>query len=206
MGPGEDFRISENKMGGVQKLITKLWNVARFISSFPQVAAGKLRTSDEWILAETNALIAESRGAYEEYNLFVPSNRCREFLWNRFAPHYVEMVKARAYEGDGGAVHTLHSVLQDLLRLVAPLIPFCTDKIWRDVYGGSVHRELFPSLRAGVREGLTKLTPELEAFNSEVWRKKKERGISLGQPIDGIEVPEVLKDFGEDLQRMHRLA
>jgi len=205
-GPGEDFRISEDKIGGAQKFITKLWNVARFVSSFPPLPAGKLLASDEWILAELNALVAECRGAFEEFNLFVPANRCREFLWNRFAPHYVEMVKARAYEGHGGAVHTLHAVLQDLLRLLAPIIPFCTDKIWREVYGGSVHSEVLPSIRAGVREELTKLTPEIEGFNSEVWRVKKERGVSLGQPIDGLAVPDLLKDFAEDLKRMHRLA
>ncbi len=205
-GPGEDFRISEDKIGGARKFITKLWNVARFISMFPPVPAGKLKASDEWILAEMNALVAECRGAYEDHNLFVPSNRCREFLWNRFAPHYVEMVKARAYEGDDGAVYTLHAVLQDLLRLLAPIVPFCTDKIWREMYGGSVHGELFPSLRAGVREELTKLTPELEAFNSEVWRLKKERGIPLGQPLEGLGIPESLQRFADDLRKMHHLA
>ena len=100
----------------------------------------------------------------------------------------------------------MHAALQDLLRLLAPIIPFCTDKIWREVYGGSVHSESLPSIRAGVREELTKLTPELEAFNSEVWRVKKERGISLGQPIDGLAVPESIKGFSDDLRRMHRLS
>ena len=183
-----------------------MWNVARFISAFPMVPAGKLKASDEWILAELNALVAECRGAYEDHNMFVPANRAREFLWNRFAPHYVEMVKARAYEGDDGAVYTLHAVLQDLLRLLAPIVPFCTDKIWREVYGGSVHGELLPSLRAGVREELTKLTSEIEAFNSMVWQAKKDKGVALGQPIEGIEIPASLQRFAEDLKRMHRIA
>ena len=204
-GPGDDYRISEDKIGGAQKFITKLWNVARFISSFPAIPAGKLKASDEWILAELNALIVECRGAYEEYNLFVPANRCREFLWNTFAPHYVEMVKGRAYQGDDGAVYGLHATLRDLLRLLAPIVPFSTDKIWREVYGGSVHGELLPSLRAGVREELTKATPGIQAFNSDTWKRKREAGISLGQPIEGIAVPEALKDFADDLKRMHRL-
>ena len=206
VGPGDDFRISEDKIGGARKFLTKLWNVARFISTFPPISAGKLKATDEWILAELNALVSECRGAYEAHNAYVPSNRCREFLWNRFAPHYVEMVKARAYEGDDGAVYTLHAVLQDLLRLLAPIVPFCTDKIWRDVYGGSVHGELLPSIRAGVREELTALTPEIEAFNSNVWQAKKDRGIALGQPIEGVSIPESLQRFADDLRRMHRLA
>src|SRR5947199_220432 len=100
--PGDDFRISEAKIGGAAKFVTKLWNVARFISSFEEPEAGKLQPSDEWILAELNRLVESCRGAYEDLNLFLPANRARDFLWNLFAPHYVEMVKGRAYEGDTG--------------------------------------------------------------------------------------------------------
>src|SRR5207245_6698523 len=97
--PGDDFRIDVAKVGGAAKFVTKLWNVARFISSFDEPEAGKLQPTDEWILAELNRLVESCRGAYEDLNLFLPSNRCREFLWNLFAPHSVEMVKARASEG-----------------------------------------------------------------------------------------------------------
>src|SRR5213594_2623109 len=148
--PGDDFRINEAKVGGAAKFVTTLWNVARFFSSFDEPDAGKLQPTDEWILAELNRLVESCRGAYEDLNLFLPSNRCREFLWNLFAPHYVEMVKARAYEGDTGARWTLHACLRDLVRLLAPVTPFSTDKIWRSVYGGSVHAERFPLPRDGI--------------------------------------------------------
>src|SRR2546427_292163 len=115
--PGDDFRISEAKIGGAAKFVTMLWNVARFISSFEEPEAGKLQPSDEWILAELNRLVESCRGAYEDLNLFLPANRGRDFLWNLFAPHYVEMVKARAYEGDTGARLTLHACLRDLRRM-----------------------------------------------------------------------------------------
>ena len=205
-GPGDDFRISEDRIGGAQKFITKLWNVSRFVSSFPVLEAGRLKPSDEWILAELNRLIGECRGAYEAYSLFTPANRCREFLWNLFAPHYLEMVKARAYAGDDGAIYSLHAVLRDLLRLLAPIIPFSTDRIWREMYGGSVHAEVMPHERDGIRTALTKFTPEIEAFNSDVWRRKREAGLPLSQPLSGIEIPEDLKAFEPDLRAMHRLS
>ena len=205
-GPGDDFRISDDKIGGAQKFITKLWNVSRFISSFPVLEAGRLRPSDEWILSELNRLIEECRGAYEEYDLFVPANRCREFLWNVFAPHYVEMVKARAYGADDGGIYTLHTVLRDLLRLLAPIIPFSTDRIWREMYSGSVHAERLPHGRDGIRGELMKFTPEIEAFNSDVWRQKRERGVPLSQPLEGVNIPEGLKAFEADLRAMHRLG
>jgi len=204
--PGDDFRISEQKIGGAGKFLTKLWNVARFISSFDEPPAGKLRPTDEWILAELNRLIEDCRGAYEELNLFFPANRARDFLWNLFAPHYVEMVKARAYAGDGGAIWTLHACLRDLLKLLAPIVPFSTDKIWRSMYGGSIHAERFPSPRDGVPASALDATEALLGFNGEIWRLKREKGQSLNVEISGITIPEALRPYEEDLRRMHHLA
>jgi valyl-tRNA synthetase len=204
--PGDDFRISEQKIGGAAKFLTKLWNAARFISSFEEPEAGKLRPADEWILAELNQVIEECRGAYEELNLFIPSNRLRDFLWNLFAPHYVEMVKARAYEGDTGAIWTLHACLRDLLRLLAPIAPFSTDGIWREVYGGSVHEELFPVPRDGIPASRLDATQPIVTFNSDVWKQKRDKGLSLNVELSGVSIPQGLAPFADDLRRMHRLA
>src|SRR3989454_342152 len=204
--PGDDFRISEAKIGGAAKFVTKLWNVARFISSFEEPEAGKLQPSDEWILAELNRLVESCRGAYEDLNLFLPANRGRDFLWNLFAPHYVEMVKARAYEGDTGARWTLHACLRDLLRLLAPVTPFSTDKIWRSVYGGSVHAERFPMPRDGIPASRADFTDGLLAFNADVWKRKRDQGLSLNVELPGVDIPPSLKPFEGDLKRMHHLA
>ncbi len=204
--PGDDYRISEQKIGGAGKFLTKLWNTARFVSSFPEPPAGKLSPADEWILAELNRLVEDARGAYEELNLFLPSNRARDFLWNLFAPHYVEMVKARAYEGDAGALWTLHACLRGLLLVLAPITPFCTDLIWREVYGGSVHSENLPLSRDGIPASRLDLTQPLVAFNSEVWKAKRDKGLSLNAELKGTAIPEVLKPFEPELRRMHRLA
>ncbi|HYM39008.1 MAG TPA: valine--tRNA ligase [Thermoplasmata archaeon] len=204
--PGDDFRINVDKIGGAGKFLTKLWNIARFVSSFPEPHAGKLSPADEWILAELNRLIEDARGAYEELNLFLPSNRARDFLWNLFAPHYVEMVKARAYEGDAGAVWTLHTCLRGLLQVLAPIAPFSTDLIWREAYGGSVHAEVLPLPRDGIPASRLELTEPLVAFNSEIWKRKREKGLSLNLELSGVSIPEELKPFEPDLRRMHRLA
>ncbi len=204
--PGDDFRISEPKVGGAAKFLTKLWNVSRFISSFPEPPAGKLAPADEWILAELNRLIEDARGSYEELNFFVPSNRARDFLWNLFAPHYVEMVKGRAYDGDAGALWTLHTCLRDLLRLMAPIVPFSTDRIWREAYGGSVHAERFPLPRDGVSAARLDATAALVAFNSDVWKRKRDKGLSLNVELAGVAIPKELEPFAAELKRMHHLA
>ncbi|MFQ5986818.1 MAG: valine--tRNA ligase [Thermoplasmata archaeon] len=202
---GEDFRVSEERIGGAKKFLTKLWNVARFISTFPEAEEGDLPPTERWILAELNTLIEEARVGYEDFNFFVPANRIRDFLWNLFAPHYIEMVKHRAYEGDRGSLHVLHRVLRTLLRLLAPICPFITDAIWREMYGGSVHREAFPEPREAWQSVLRDLTPTLVDFNSSVWREKKERRLTLKDGIAGVSLPKELEPFAEDLSQMHHI-
>jgi len=207
-GPGDDFRISEQKIGGAQKFLSKLWNVARYISSFGYVGegtlGGALSQTDDWILAELDEVIAVCRQSYEDMNFFVAANRVREFVWNVFAPHYVEMAKARAYGGSRDAEWTLHEVLRDVLRLLAPIIPFATDRLWREIYGGSVHAEEFPRVR-GWAESLRDLTAKIVEFNSAVWREKKEKGLSLKDLLPGLAVPEELRRFADDLEKMHHI-
>ncbi len=203
--PGDDFRISEVRIAGARKFLNKLWNVARFVSNFDIPKAGKLQGPDRWILSELNELIRSSKDGYLEYNFFIPANRSREFLWNLFAPHYIEMVKGRVYEGDTGAKYTLHEVLKVLLRILAPITPFCTDRIWRDVYGGSVHDEEMPEAREEWGSELKRLTPELLEFNAHIWKDKKDQNLSLKEPLENVVIPESLKPFESDLVKMHNI-
>ncbi len=204
--PGEDFRISEEKIAGAKKFLSKLWNVSRFVSSFPNSRPPKKpAATDRWILGELNDLVEQALQGYAEMNPFIPSNRIREYLWNLFAPHYLEMVKVRAYQGDPSALATLHENLRAILRLLAPIAPFATDLIWREVYGGSVHAQGFPQAERAWRTDLTQLTPKLVEFNSTVWGRKKEQGLPLNAELSGVEVPEDLLPFKDDLARMHRL-
>lgn len=202
---GEDFRISEERISGNAKFLTKLWNVARFISNFDErEEPSKLAAADRWILAELNDLVELCCAGYDDFNFFVPANGIREFVWNLFAPHYLEMVKHRAYKGDKSALFTLHEVLRTILHLLAPICPFITDKIYREMYGRSVHREALPKPRTD-RRLADRPTKELIEFNSAIWKQKKEKGLSLNSEFRA-ELPEKLKEFEEDLRAMHRLV
>jgi valyl-tRNA synthetase len=89
------------------------------------------------------------------------------------------------------------------LLLLAPLIPFITESVWRQLYGRtSIHRQQFP--RAPANRAFAAVTPELVQFNSMVWNVKKERGLSLKEGID-MPVPVALAPFGADLRAMHAL-
>ncbi|MCD6403011.1 MAG: valine--tRNA ligase [Candidatus Aenigmarchaeota archaeon] len=207
---GSDFRCSEQRIQNALKFLTKLWNVARFISSFPIVEEKpELTASDEWILSEVNKLIDACMEGYDDFNFYIPANRLREFVWNVFASHYIEMVKKRAY-GEGfseeeqkAAWYTLHQVLKTVLLLFAPIIPFMTDFVWKKLYGKeSIHLQTFPG-KFDVKD-YTELTEKLIEFNSKVWGEKKARNLSLKDEIE-VEVPEELKPFEKDLVAMHNI-
>jgi valyl-tRNA synthetase len=166
--------------------------------------------SDRWILSELDGLIEECRRGYEEYNVFVPATKVREFLWNVFTAHYLEMTKARAY-GDTGsqgerdaACYTLHRVMKSLLLLMAPITPHITDHLWRKLYGtGSIHGELFPE--AGDHRLPEGITEALVEFNTLVWKSKRDGGLALKEPIQ-IAIPEKLLPYAPDLVRMHHIT
>jgi valyl-tRNA synthetase len=90
-----------------------------------------------------------------------------------------------------------------MLLLLAPIAPHLTDSIWREIYGRkSVHSEAFP--KTVWRETYRKYTRPLVDFNSEVWKMKKEKGLSLSSPVQR-EIPSDLRLFKEDLQAMHKI-
>lgn len=197
-------------MAGAGKFLTKLWNTARYIGSFPEPESATLTDSDRWILSELDKLIEECTKGYEEYNMFVPATKIKEFLWNMFTSHYLEMTKGRAY-GDSGiqkdkeaACYTLHRVMRSLLLLLAPIIPHITDYIWRRLYGtGSIHRELFP--KPGDHHVPQGVTEALVEFNVQVWKSKRDKGMALKEPIQ-VEVPKKLQPYLSDLTRMHHIT
>lgn len=203
---GDDFRINEEKIAGAGKFLQKLANVAAFVGKFPQPAARppRLHPADEWILGELDAVTEEAVAAYGKLDFFTPANGVRSFVWNTFAPHYLEMVKGRAYNGDPAACWTLHEVLRKVLTLLAPITPFCSHYHAQGVYGLDVHRSAFPAPGGHRRNPET--TAEIVAFNSDVWKRKQERGLSLGAPIADVPVPPGLKEFEAELRDMHKLG
>ena len=206
---GYDFRCSEQKIETTKKFLSKLWNVSRFLSSFPIVKSANPTMTDKWILSELGNLVAECERGYSEYNFFVSATAIREFVWNVFAAHYIEMVKARAYGSDFGesdrdaAIFTLHKVLSTILRLLAPITPFITDHLWQSLYSEkSIHLE--KSVEKEDVQDLSKFTSEIIEFNSQVWNEKKSKNLSLKDSIN-ITIPPNLEPFTKDLQKMHNL-
>ena len=209
-GLGYDFRFSEERIAGSGKFLTKLWNTCRFISSFPMPEKAELTWTDRWMLNELGKLTQECVEAYERFDVFTVSTKVREFLWNIFASNYLEMAKGRAY-GDGvakeeqeAAWYTLHIVVKSMLLLLAPIIPYMTDYVWRKLYGvQSIHLQLLPKpIRFDVSE---KVSQSIMEFNAQVWKTKRDKGLALKDSITA-KIPPNLKQFEKDLVRMHHIT
>ncbi len=210
---GSDFRYSKSRIEAAKKFLTKLWNVSRFISSFELKGEYELLPTDKWILAELNKTIEKAKKGYSNFNFFIPANKIKSFAWNIFADNYIEMIKSRAYNKDGlfpeaqrmGAIKTLYVVLENILKLLAPITPFIAEKIWLEMFSKeSIHLQKFPET-IDTDDTLVELSEKILEFNSKIWKIKKEKGMSLNAEIGGVEVPKELMLFAEDLVRMHKI-
>jgi valyl-tRNA synthetase len=220
---GQDFRCSEQSISNSQKFLSKLWNLGRFLSSFEipkeflndSLKVDLLQT-DKWILSELDKLVNICIKGYNTYNFFIPATSIRDFTWNLFASHYVEMIKGRVYDNDNknfqlSSLYALHKCFSIILLLLAPICPFITEKLWKTLYSPeSIHIQMFPK-SGDFFNDFEKYTEKIIEFNSLVWNKKKEsinpntgRPLSLKDAIS-IDVPSELNEFKQDLKSMHNL-
>lgn len=212
---GSDIRFDEKRLEGISKFINKLYNVARFISTFrePKKEECKLEAVDKWILSELNKLIERVNESYETFDFHIGAEAIYNFVWNIFANHIIEMIKTRAYNRNKdfpvkeqkGAEWVLHQCLKTVLKLLAPITPFITDYIWRKIYSNeSIHKQEFPEADHKLIESQD-ATPLITKTNSVIWKAKKEAGISLRQPIEYANLPKELEPYGADLKQMHNI-
>ncbi len=213
---GDDYRFSEQLIRTGQLFASKLWNLARLVSAFPRPSEKeiKLRPIDRLILAKLSELVRTVDKAYgEELDVYVPAVSIYEFTWNIFAAHYVELVKTRAYnrnneypmEEQKAAWYTLHIVVDYVLRMLAPIMPFVTDALYRRLYGVSVHKQSFPEpldVEADIKH-----LDDIMTVNSAVWAWKKKHNIKFSQQLEDrvLIVPEHLAPYTSELKDLHRM-
>jgi valyl-tRNA synthetase len=205
-----DLKCSFERIEGAAKTITKLWNICRFISNFEHVeSASHLEDLDKWIINEINLLTEFCRQRYEVYDFHEPAVRLKHFLWETFASHYIEMVKNRAYnqscaftqKQQQSALYTLHYCMDMLLKILAPVIPFVTYKIYMELRGDNIHKERFPEPLALYEVPFT--TGDIEQLNSAIWKAKKEKGQSLKAKVAVLTLPEKFQSIEKDVLYTH---
>jgi valyl-tRNA synthetase len=214
-GLGSDIRFAEDRLAGVSKFVTKLWNIARFISMFPmpkKIAFKNLTPVDKWLLAELNEVVAKILPDCDILDFHRPVIEIRGFTWNLFADHIIEMLKGRCFNSEGtfskdeqeSGWFALHESLKVLLKALAPIMVFITDKIYRELYNDKgIHRELYPAPQKEWSSKLCEHTELLQLTNSGFWKFKRENGLSLRQGLSEACISEDLKPWAKDLKAMH---
>ncbi|MBI4449287.1 valine--tRNA ligase [Candidatus Woesearchaeota archaeon] len=205
-----DLRCSFERIEGAGKTIHKLWNVAKFVAAFPEVKGKvELLETDKWIITELDTIIHAARDGYERYDFHNPSLLLRNFLWETFASHYLELVKARAYNTEGkfrlaeqnGALHTLNYALDVILRLWSPVMPMLTSRIYTELRGKDIHSEKMVEVHG--KHTTTLVGSEIAELNSTIWKAKKDKGLSLKATIKELSLPEKFKTIEKDLTAAH---
>jgi valyl-tRNA synthetase len=207
----QDLKCSEERIKGELKTLNKLLNVSKFVLMFDKPKEKiKLEKIDDLFLDYIENLTSEVEKSYEKYDFYNPAVKLRALIWDVFASHYVELVKARAYNQDNkfsdsesnSAKWALHYILERILYLLYPIIPQVTTLIASEKKIDLLKAE-FPSAKK-TKNDLSNVQKIMD-FNSEVWKQKKEKGISLRNEISGIKIPKELKDYEKDLRECHNL-
>ncbi|MEO2114528.1 MAG: class I tRNA ligase family protein, partial [Acidimicrobiales bacterium] len=151
--PGTDTAFDDGQMKVGRRLAIKILNASRFALGFGGDAPLEVDPSlithplDRAMLARLARLVDEATAAFDNFDYARALERTEGFFWN-FTDDHVELVKARAYEGDpadrDSARHALWLAISTLLRLFAPFLPFVTEEVWSWWQAGSVHRAPWP--------------------------------------------------------------
>jgi valyl-tRNA synthetase len=134
--PGNDSRLSLEKMEASRNFANKLWNATRFVVRSLEGAGEKttrdrLGTEDKWIISRLNHTIANVTGLMDDFQFGEAQRQIHDFLWGEYCDWYIELAKIRLQSGDESPLPVLAEVLETSLRLLHPYLPFLTEELWQ---------------------------------------------------------------------------
>ena len=141
--PGNDMRFYIERCEAMRNFANKLWNASRYVMMNLSIdknelpALSELETSDKWILSKLNTLIADVTENLDKYELGVAVQKIYDFIWDSYCDWYIELTKSRLYGEDEKSKLTAQKVLlyvlDQILRLMHPFMPFITEEIWQAI-------------------------------------------------------------------------
>jgi len=141
---GRDIKFDVGRMEGYRNFCNKLWNAARYVlmnteTYQPNVADHAYSVADRWIQSRLQKVIRDTTSAIENYRFDLASQSLYEFVWNEYCDWYLELSKPILWDNGAsesllnGTRGTLLNVLESILRLLHPLMPFITEEIWQSI-------------------------------------------------------------------------
>ncbi|OLF08815.1 valine--tRNA ligase [Actinophytocola xinjiangensis] len=192
--PGSDMALAEDWAAGSRNFGNKLWNATRFAlmngaSTARAVPARETLTeADRWILGLTDALVSEVDRLYEEYQFAKLSDALYHYTWDELCDWYLELAKVQLAEGGDRAEATravLGHVFDVVLRLLHPLIPFVTERLWTTLTGGeSVVVAPWPAASGQPRDPeAERHVVAVQKLVTEIRRFRSDQGVKPGQRV-----------------------
>jgi valyl-tRNA synthetase len=166
--PGSDLPLSAERMEGYRAFANKLWNAGRFVimnlrgdEAAARVRGGDLSLVDRWILEGLGRLTGEVNEALDAYRFDQAAQALYQFIWHEFCDWYIELVKPVLTGEDSASPAAARSravlvrVLDGVLRLLHPFMPFITEELWQRLprSAKALAAARYPAGRAGRRPG-----------------------------------------------------
>ena len=204
---GTDLRYSDDEVKRGSKLLTKLWNVAKFVlgnledfeptGDAPAVATRPIE--DRWILSELNKAVAETRKHLDRYDNYNARAAIDTFFWDVLCDQYIEFIKDRFWspekyglESKRAAQWTLWTVLRNIIGLYAPFIPFLTEELWQRIYqpyegGKTLHLTDYPAVREEYNTDVADMKYAIDTVH-DVRGLRTERKVGNGAKLETLTV------------------
>ncbi len=183
---------NERFISGAKRFLTKLINIAKYISQFNDEEVKIENKFNKMVLEHFNFVYAKVKDYYDKYMFFDAFKTLREFIIDVFADHIIELTKKEAYNSNKEVIHMLHYVLFNSLKLLYPMIPFTTDYLFTEIYKKDITKEKLDEIQ-GVDH--SKEINKLMEIDSAIWKYKKANGMSLNSSIKREEVNKILAQF-----------
>ncbi len=192
---GESLVYNEKELVRAQKLLIKLWNVARFCEPNLLVSKSKPQNIiDKWILSRLSDVINSYTKSFDNYDPATAQRVLDQFFWQEFCDFYLEMIKYRIYGADEkdkkSAQTALYECIQTLLKLWAPVLPHITEEIYQDLFAKSdgaksIHISDFPKPATIDKNALELGNLAVEAITA-IRKHKADKNMSLGAELDSV--------------------
>jgi len=197
---GADLVVTEPGIrDGVRQAVLPLWNAWYFLALYAGASGrtGRVRADspdvlDRYALAKTAELVRDVTAAMDVYDLAGACAAVRSYL-EVLTNWYIRRSRQRFWDGDADAIDTLHTVLEVVSRVAAPLLPLTTEVIWRGLTGGrSVHLADWPSLADATQvvpdDDLVAAMDEIREIASVALSVRKAAGLRVRQPLAALAV------------------
>ncbi len=220
---GRDIKLAESRVEGYRNFITKIWNAARFISTY-DITIDKnfdpkrvIQDHNKWILGELDDLNKSVSQALNSYRFNEASAVIYSFTWHLFCDWYIEIIKddiSQSTESSPETKQTLIYTFQNLLKICHPFMPFMTEEL-NNIYKkeeGYLVTSSWPKLNSidsrqskSVLDFIIKTITEIRSIRSEL-RVAPSNKVNLLAMNDGNNLLDVLRDNNAKIQRMARLS